>query len=304
MIKLPDEVYNRAKSLGEVGDKWIDSLPNIVKYLEGKWEVSVGEAMLGGTYAFVAVAKDKQGNEYALKINIPEGSAGGEYKNSVNALLTANGNGYARLYKYDEENRAYLLERLGAPLSTMNLSVNEQIEIICKALNNTWRTPINKNLALPKGAECTSWFKGFFEEMRDKAYGSSKVIDKAIEFIKSREDNFKESEMVLIHGDAHSSNILKDIKNTNEYKFIDPDGAYYEKSCDLGVLMREWHFEYEENPSEVALKRCELLHKLTGVDKRGIWEWGYIQMVSTGLVLMLIGQNDLGSKMLGTANRL
>ena len=61
----------------------------------------------------------------------------------------------------------------------------------------------------------------------------------------------------------------------NGYKLIDPDGLFYEKAYDLGVLMREWAEEYEQDPVEKGKQRCETLHQLTGVPKPGqIWEWG------------------------------
>lgn len=65
---------------------------------------------------------------------------------------------------------------------------------------------------------------------------------------------------------------------------IDPDGLIGEPSYDLGVLMREWLDELIEDPLEIGKKRCALLGQLTDVDTQGIWEWGYIQSVSTGLL--------------------
>ena len=69
----------------------------------------------------------------------------------------------------------------------------------------------------------------------------------------------------------------------------------------VGVLMREWIDEYRQAPMESGKKRCSYLHHLTGVCKQAIWEWGYLQTVSTAFVLLQIGQEKTGRKMLHVA---
>lgn len=56
-----------------------------------------------------------------------------------------------------------------------------------------------------------------------------------------------------------------------------------------------------ENSDTVALWRCRFLHQQTAVPAGGIWDWGYLQTVSTGLVLMQIGQKQYGKAMLELA---
>ena len=118
--------------------------------------------------------------------------------------------------------------------------------------------------------------------------------------MQSREDALNPSEFVLIHGDAHGGNTLRTLSG-DSYKLIDPDGIFHEKAYDLGVLMREWIEEYEQEPLEKAKQRCGYLHRLTGVPERAIWEWGYLQTVSTAFVLLQIGQEETGHKMLHIA---
>lgn len=65
--------------------------------------------------------------------------------------------------------------------------------------------------------------------------------------------------------------------------------------------MREWVSEYEQDPMKEGKKRCAYLHHLTGVCEQAIWEWGYIQMVSTAFVMLQIGQEEIGHKMLRIA---
>src|SRR5699024_1693452 len=103
------------------------------------------------------------------------------------------------------------------------------------------------------------------------------LIDKALVFLESRLSNSSLETSVLVHGDAHSGNILKDMTNSKtSFKLIDPDGLVTEPAYDLGVLMREWLDDLTINPLENGRKRCLLLSEITGVNTQAIWEWGFI----------------------------
>ena len=105
---------------------------------------------------------------------------------------------------------------------------------------------------------------------------------------------------MLVHGDAHGGNTLETLSGDG-WKLIDPDGIFYEKAYDLGVLMREWIEEYKDDPLEKGRQRCEYLHQLTGVPRQAVWEWGYLQTVSTAFVMLRVGQEETGYQMLRIA---
>lgn len=224
---------------------------------------------------------------------------GGDFDCSMAALRAVDGNGYVKLYAYDPEKKACLLERLGKPISQLGYSVDEQLRIICQTLQETWKTPIG-NTKLATGN--TVWFEEFIGEAYEKLNHpcSEKAIKQALSYLKTRAADENTDEFVLTHGDAHSGNILETL-NGDGFKLIDPDGLKYERAYDLGVLMREWVENYENKPLETGKRRCAYMHNLTGVSEQAIWEWGYIQVISTAFVLLQIGQDDLGRKMLSVA---
>lgn len=121
------------------------------------------------------------------------------------------------------------------------------------------------------------------------------TIDQAILFASERAKAHSPEQSVLVHGDAHALNTLSvkedDASGCDQYKFIDPDGLFAEPACDLAVPMRDWNQELlAGNTMKMAKGRCELLSELTAVDSRAIWQWGFVERVSTGLVLKEIGQ--------------
>lgn len=297
---LPPLVESRAKSAGAAGEVWLDNLDDIIAELEGMWDISVGEALSGGTHAFVAYADGQNGEQYVLKVDMPE-DLGGEFSGSITALERADGCGYVKLYAYDRERKAWLLERLGKPLNQLGYPVFEQIRIICNVLQKTWEIPA-KDAGLPDGTESVTWFREFIGETWEKLGHPCpyKVVERAFSCLKAREEAINPSEFVLLHGDAHGGNTLKELSGEG-FKLIDPDGIFYEKAYDLGVLMREWVDEYEQEPLKKGKERCQYLCRLTGVSEKAIWEWGYLQTVSTAFVALQIGQEETGRKMLRVA---
>jgi streptomycin 6-kinase len=73
---------------------------------------------------------------------------------------------------------------------------------------------------------------------------------------------------------------------------------------DLAIPMREWSSELlEGDPAWLGWQRSRLLGHLTGVDAQAIWHWGFIERVSTGLLAMRVGTEDVGRRMLEVAGQ-
>lgn len=295
---LPEMVWGRAKSLGEAGEKWLSGLDEMIAGLEKCWGIKVQKVLEGGSHAWIGLAETADGEVRILKIDLPDNSEA-EYMQSIRMLESAKGSGYCALFAYDASLRAALLERLGERLNLSGLSPYRQMEIICVALQESWRM---ETTDLPTGGY--DWFRNYIPETY-KALGKpcdAQLIDAALAALDGLEQRTRPEEYVPVHGDAHNNNMLR-VPGTEEYKFIDPDGMVFEKSYDLGVLMREWPDEFEKDVPAEVMKRSEFLSRLTGVDSRDICDWGLLQMTATALVLLQIGQNELGYRMLRIAEK-
>lgn len=301
-LDIPQIVVDRALTAGADGEKWLSELPNVISLLEEKWRITVEITLSGGTQAFAAYAAGIDGKQYVLKVDMPGTVGHPDFVQAVKTLLLADGQGYVKLFAYDEEKRACLLERLGKPLKDFPYSVSEQLEIICTVLKKAWCIPVADSFPKTDGDGSISWFRQFirpkWEELRRPC--SEAVVEQAYRFLISREAHKNPEEYVLLHGDAHNTNILEDLSAPNSFKLIDPDGLFYEKAYDLGVLMREWREEYCQDPVKKGRERCEYLHRLTGVDAQAIFEWGFLQCVSTGLLFWNVNQ-AIGKELLDVA---
>ena len=224
--------------------------------------------------------------------------------NEVAALRIARGQGYARLLRYDLKRRALLLERLGLPLCSLGYSTTAQLEIICTTLKASW-VSVPPGSDLPSGASVAAWLAKFIADLwtgLDRPC-SRQALEMALSFAQARAQAFDPKTSVLVHGDAHSGNTLQDLSQTPPaFKFIDPDGIWAEPACDLAVPMRERPDELLADPVRLGRERCANLSRPTVVDEQAIWEWGCIQYVSTGLLLLQMGQKHAGSQMLSVVD--
>ncbi len=307
MSQVPEAVYGKAVALGEAGRAWLDSLDDLIPGLEREWRIRVGRVLEGGSEALVAEAVDQDGTDVILKVAMPAMPGNTVFENEVTALALVNGNGYARLIRVDMGCRAMLLERLGTPLKDLNLPVNTQIEIICRILAQTWiRVP--EGAQLLSGDDVFAMFRDLIEELcRSVGIPSSeRAVRKALQCCEARALVFDPAAAVLVHGDAHSGNLLQAIPPNSQieypFKLIDPDGIVSEPAYDLGVLMREWVDELLEDPVRRGARRCEYIGRLTNIGTEGIWAWGLIQCVATGLLLVRVGQEQEGRKLLQVAD--
>ncbi len=288
---VPQVVRNKALAAG--AESWLNGLPALVAALEEEWSIAVGRAYRDATEAFVAEAKFGDGEPAVLKLLVPRDTDAARHE--ITALRLANGDGCVRLLRHDAPRGALLLERLGRSMHDVALPIEQRHEILCDAASRIWRRACGHGL--PNGAEKGRWLATSITSMwRDLDQPcSERAIDDALACADRRIDAHDDERAVLVHGDVHQWNALE-VKDG--FKLVDPDGLLAEPEYDLGVLMRE-------DPVELLLgdprDRAHWLAARTGLDAGAIWEWGVVERVSTGLLLMKVGMESLGREMLAAA---
>jgi streptomycin 6-kinase len=292
-LDVPDAVRGKAQALGPPGRRWLQSLPDLIRTLEREWGLTVGAALPGGSASYVAAAMTADGTAAVLKLHMPGYD---DVANELRVLRSADGRGYVRLLRSHAARGALLLERLGPRLSQLGLPPRRQMAIICATLKRAWiQTP--EAASFPSGAEKAEWLRTFIVELwqaLDRPC-SEPVIDQALACSVLRAAAFDPARAVLVHGDAHSANTLASLDAAMSapagFKLVDPDGLFAERAYDLGILMRDWSGELLAGDAlRLGRERCAYLSRLTGEKPEAIWQWGFIERVSTGLFLMQTGQ--------------
>jgi streptomycin 6-kinase len=285
---VPEFVRLKALSQGDAGRQWLAELDTLVAQLEQKWGIAVGETFAGGTEAFVAAAAGPEGEPLAVKLAVP----GTELGREARVLERANGRGYVRLFRYDASLEAMLLERLGPSLIELDLPVRRQIEIVCATLAESWEAAPDPEL--PSGAEKArrlADFIGVTWEKLDRPC-SERVVEQALSYAAGRAVSFDPDRAVLAHGDAQSFNTL--LASDGSFRLVDPDGLHVEREYDVAVQLREWD-------DEPGREHAAFVAGLTGLDARAIWEWAFVERVSTGLLCLDDGMLEPGRGMLRVA---
>lgn len=299
-VDVPEAVRQKAMARGAEGRRWLNHLGGLIREIERAWGVTVGSTLHGGSESYVAAARTSAGGDAVVKLEMPPYAS---FASEVRTLIAADGRGYVRLLEHDEERNAMLQERLGPSLRGFGMPVPTQIEILCATLRRAWGVPAPAGL--PSGAAKARWLSGFiaatWEEVNRPC--SRRVIEQALAFAGTREAAFDPGAAVLVHGDAHSANALQDPGHAPaRFKLVDPDGLLAEPAYDLAIPMREWSRELlDGDAARLGRERCAHLSRLTGVAPRGIWEWGFVERVSTGLLSIQVGADRFGREMLDVA---
>lgn len=296
----------KVRALGAPGEAWLRGLGDTIAELEQRWRVRVGSAMSGGTGAYTAEADGEDGRRLVVKLAIPDGLDGhGTFAIELRTLLLGQGHGYVRLHEYDEDLRATLQDRLGGPLSAQGLTVTDQITVICTTLRRSW-VRVDPDAGLHSGAEKARWLSRFIAETWEALDGPCKesAVAQALSYAESRAAAHDDERSVLVHGDAHAHNTMRVPSTDHEYAFIDPDGLLAEPACDLAVPMREWNADLlAGDPLQRTRERCALLSRLTNVAAPAIWEWGFMERMSTGLLGLRIGADEWARDFLAVADQ-
>jgi streptomycin 6-kinase len=303
-LDIPELVEQRAIANGVAGRRWLDDLPEVVAVLVERWGLTLGEAFRGGTAAFVIAATDRAERACVLKVAMPlDMDVSDSFGRSVLAHRLADGRGCAELFEYDEATPAMLLERLGPNLHDLGLALPQVLETIAATMRLFWR-PVAEDCGLPTGSEKAAWLASYITSSWDELGRpcAREVIDLAVAYCDERAAAFDPSSAVLVHGDAHGWNTLD--AGGGMFKFVDPEGLRSERAHDLSVPMREYNRPLlAGNTARLVRERAELLAYMSDVGPEAVWQWGFIERVSTGLANVRDFEGDEGLAFLEVATR-
>lgn len=303
-LEVPELVRQRAMSKGVAGQTWLDRLPSVVATLADRWALELGTSFRGGTAGFVVAATDRAGRECVMKITMPlDMDDQDAFRRSVVVHRLAGGVGCAELLDHDESLYALLLERLGPNLDDLAMPVPHLLETVAATCQTFWR-PVARECGLPTGADKARWLAAYIVKAWDELGRPCgiEVVDRALAYCDSRVGGFDDANAVLVHGDAHGWNTLDAGGGT--FKFVDPEGLQSEPGHDLGVLMREYNGPLLAGETHrLVRERAELLARLCRLDPEPIWQWGFIERVSTGLANLRDFDGEEGKDFLEVAAR-
>ena len=302
---LSPVVRLRAESLGTVGRRWLDELPEVVAELEARWLVTLDRSLAGGTAAFVASGRTMDDMPVVIKVGLPDPAL----RSEIETLERARGRGYVQLLAHEASRGAMLLESLGPSLRGSGLTPPQQLAILGALTSTAWTIERAGSgpAAVPfnKAVELRDLVHGLWRDLQPGC--PLGVRDAALACADRRAAAFDPTGCVVVHGDAAAANALR-VPTPREgaetgFVFVDPDGFVGEPAYDLGVALRDWCTELRASadPRALLASFAELLAAPSGISVATVLDWAYLERVSTGLSALSIGLPEMAEPLLGTA---
>ncbi len=302
-VRLQPLTRARVASLGEVGAAWQVGLPTVLADLAEQWSLTLGRSLPGGSGSYVVAVRTADGAGAVLKVAVPGQGLDAE----AATLRRAAGRGYVRLLAHDPARQALLLEALGPSLQQSALAPADQLRILADTLAEAW-LPVAGHPDPPpdKAGDLHALVARLWAEQGAPA--PEAVLTTALEFARRRAV-VASSELVVVHGDPHPGNLLRAgtvrAGSGRGWRFVDPDGFVADRAYDLGVALRDWSCHLAGPDARRRLEAwCALLADRSGVDATRIWEWAFLERVSTGLYVGSFGAARAAEPFLRTAARL
>jgi len=291
-FEVPTLVRKRALAMGEIGAAWLQQVDAAVFRVAADWDLQVGRVLDGGSGALVAEVVMPGGAAAILKIAVPDPDLS---TIEADVLRAAEGRGYARLYRHNRAERAMVVERLGPPMWQQHWPQERQLPIYCAAVQEAWKVRVDPWRLIDgagKAARLEDFIPRTWESLERPC--DERTVALALNFAARRRTAFDPVRAVICHGDAHPGNLLAPLDPGGTYKFIDPERGFIEPEYDLGCWLRGWRpaRRDEPDPGRLAREAAGQLAVLTGTDAQAIWEWGFVERVSSGLLLMQLGHEE------------
>lgn len=262
---------------GNDGQKWLDSIPEIIKHYEKKWAIKVFEPFRL-SYNYTAPAERMDGTKAVLKIACKGNK---EFLSEREALKIFDGQGAVKILEEDADNLVILLERIlpGKLLSDVT-DDEEATRIAADVAKKLWRSAPKSDALI----SLEKWFEGFARY--DKLSQEKKKLPKDI--VAKGEKLFSKllettQTPMLIHGDFHHHNILS--SNRDQWLVIDPKGIIGDPAYDLAVFLYNPipSLLEEQNVQELVKKRIAIFSQELNIDTQRIIDWGIAQSVLSAI---------------------
>ena len=194
----------------------------------------------------------------------------------------------------------------------------QQITLLCQMLRQAWQAPRPAGLvvtpAVEKAGQIARMVSRLWEDLGHPC--SERVVTQALLYAERRAAAFDLARCVVVHGDPHPWNALQvlapRVGAEAGFVFVDPVGFLADPAYDLGVVLRDWCEQLLATGAAggmggaraLAHRYCALLSAQTGIEETAIWEWGFLERVSSGLYCLELGIEEMGTSFLQTAEML
>lgn len=299
----PFALRSHLAALGANGERWLNALPAVLDRVATTWGVEVGQPISAGPWS-VVLDGTREGRRVVVKVAVP----GEQLSQQARVLRAADGRGYARLLEADEDLGVLLLEALAGSLDDELVAAvghvpaalvpEDHLGIISAPMVDTlklaWELPLEVAPPITPETSKAAQLAHLIQELswRNDVGEHGAAIDRALLYVSQRQELCDPARHVVCHGDPHPGNLMRvDEPRAGAetgWVWVDPDGFRCEPEYDLGVVLRDanrlilgW-----DDPVVTLRQWCAEIAAMAGADAEAVWQWAFIERVSTGLHLI------------------
>ncbi|MFI9045343.1 aminoglycoside phosphotransferase family protein [Streptomyces sp. NPDC053427] len=263
------------------GRAWLDRLPGLVREVEERWELRLGDPFHGGSCSWVAPAELPGGGAAVLKVGWPHREADGE----APGLHAWDGNGAVRLHRWDRERGALLVERCdpGTPLAdAAALPPAERLTLAAGLLRDLWAAAAPADGHLERvDAVCAEWADVLQERMLRLHPGYDPgLVSLGADLL--RRLPASAGREVVVHGDFNPGNVLT--AQRRPWLAIDPKPMVGDPAYDPWPLLMQIDDPFAHpDPRPVLRERYALVAEALDEDPARLLAWSVARAVEGAL---------------------
>lgn len=257
-MNIPGEFQEKIiNAFGSDGKAWLESLEQTIETYLQKWELTSEGPVDNLSYNFVLKVTDSNETPLILKLGVPNFDT----RNEMVTLQEYDGNGCAKLLKFDLENGVMLLERL---VPRRMLSDEKDELVVLENYIKVWkaiRRPVPEGTSTPS---LTHWFEGL-TRYRNASEGpiSLEHVQLAEEFFQQVIETSEAPQ--LLHGDLHHENIL--YSEEKGWMAIDPKGVTGDPYFDVTSFLIN-QLDTKTDPKSILKLRVDTISDQLGLDRQ------------------------------------
>jgi streptomycin 6-kinase len=276
-VAIPPALARNAVGVwGEDGRRWLEDLPQVIDEALDRWSLRL-EHPLPMSFHWVAAVRRDDGTPAVLKLAVPHSD---HQPVEAAALRAFAGRGAVRLLAYDPESGALLLHRAmpGRMLRDLVPDRDEDATAIMGSVARELHAVPVPAAGVPPLTRARSAFVSFLADDPSDVPLPRRLVEHALNLFDDLVASAPTS--VLLHGDLHHDNVLRDDASPSGWVSIDPHGWVGDPGFEVGPLL------YNPDPprrSDALLRlvprRVEQLGDLFGLAHERVVAWGFVMGV-------------------------
>ena len=257
---VPAQVAGYCGSIPERA-AWLARLPALLRELESRWALRVGDPYDGDDVSsgWVAPATRADGTPAVLKMLMPKM----ENEQQIDGLRIWNGDGVVRLLEVDEQRAAMLMERCEPGTPLRELPEEEQDVVVAGLLRRLWRAPGTGFRPLSARMETSR-----VETLADRPrWPDAGLVEAGLRLFEELPRTATSE--VLLATDLHAANVLR--ASREPWLAIDPEPFVGEPAYDATQHLFNCRARMRADPRGMVRRMADLLQ----VDEERIRLWAF-----------------------------